>query len=91
MERDISTATLTVAVKPWYPPYRTVPIRSPQQLLSQRRLDADDLTGGLNNIQSVHARRSLVHLVSTFGSPAPFPATRMNLKEDIRLGVAVSM
>ena len=38
-----------------YPPYRTGPVRSPQQLVSYLRPSRDQMAGGLLNIQSIHA------------------------------------
>ena len=58
--RDAQLALAAVQSRDRYPPYRTGPVCSPQQLFSYRRPRRHQLAGGLVYIQPVHPRSSFV-------------------------------
>jgi hypothetical protein len=53
--RYAQLALASVRFRDHYPPYRTGPVRPPQQLVSYLRPSRDQMTCGLLNIQSIHA------------------------------------
>src|SRR5690606_9564080 len=60
--RDAKLTLAARRLRDRHPAYRTRPVRSPQQLLTKRRPRGDKLTCGLVNVQTIHARRTLVGL-----------------------------
>jgi hypothetical protein len=58
--RDAKLALAAVRFRDRYPSYRTRPVRPPQQVFAYRRPRSDEVTCGLVNIQTIHARRPFV-------------------------------